>query len=275
MLYLSGSAEPSSIDELINAIEAGLRQAVTFAPGAKIIQARGEYPALEELTFDLSGGRVDPSRLPPKPVGIGPVGSRVTVKSLRLLAKPLRLGPAGASIDLTASNALLHYDRDSAGCLLFMLSGWSGARLSVEIPCADLEALMLAEAAAPAAEQGVKITRLELQLTQRGQHSLDADARVTAKKLMVSGTIRISGTLDVDNQLIAHLSNLHCFGDGIIGKLATVALAPKLRQFDGRAFPLAAFVPAGFKPADVRLTGVDPVVRVEAEFGVGSDSEVS
>src|SRR5437016_1251817 len=149
MFYLSGSTEPTNHDEFIRALDGGLRQAFVFPSNAVIVTTEGNYPAYELFKIDFTGGRIDPSRMPPKPAGIGPAHPAATAKVLRIIAAPAFFGAARVTAEMSVTDAALDYGRDAAGRLLLMPNAWRNGRVSAEVPRADLEPAVLAEAAAP------------------------------------------------------------------------------------------------------------------------------
>lgn len=267
MFYFAGTTEPTNNEEFIHALEGGVRQILMLPQDAKIIHLDGNYPAFDLLKIELTGGRVDSTGLlPAKPVGVGPPKPAVTAKSLRIVANPVQIAAGRVKLEMSAREVSLQYDVDSAGRWMLLPASVSEGQAIMEISRGDLEAIILAGATAAAEKQGAKVTKLELHLTPRGERSLAIDVRVTAKKMMMSGVVRVSGDVDIDDNLVARLSRLTCEGEGVAGKIAASVLAPKIRQAEGRAFPLADFAFAGMRPRDVRIQSVDPV-RVVAMFG--------
>jgi hypothetical protein len=134
----------------------------------------------------------------------------------------------------------------------------------------DLEALLLAGARAAAAAHDVTIERTELALSCDGARTVLFQLRVTAStKILLAklrATIRGSGRLAIDDALNAHLSQLHCEGEGMTGTLAVGLIRRELEQWEGRTFPLTAFSPTGLALRDLRL-GCRDGLQVEARFG--------
>ena len=58
--------------------------------------------------------------------------------------------------------------------------------------------------------------------------------RVRAKKLFLSATVQIRGSVAIDEQLNAQLFGLECAGEGTLGTLACGFIAPHLQRFNGR-----------------------------------------
>ena len=267
MLHLSGSAEPTDTAEFTRALADDLRGVLSLPPNAAPVSTKGNYPALDALTIDLTGGRVNPEKMPPKPTGIGQAHPAMSAKSLRITAHPVFVEAGRVTLDVSAKDAAFDCDRDSAGRLVLLPTAWRDGSAAVEIPLADLQTLVTTHATAEAAKQGAKVTKLELHLAARGERTIDLDVRVTAKKMMMSGTIQITGTLDVDDNLVAKVSGLRCTGTGVAGTIAAAALGSKLKGVDGRSFPLGGEAVAGMRLRDIRVVSVDPVVKVSAAFG--------
>ena len=266
MFYLAGETEPTQNETLSSSLEAGIGEVVQLAAGTKTVGIEGQFPRLSLLKIDLTDGRIDPSRKTEKPVGVGPAKLAFFTSHFQIAARPLFVGHAPIKLDLSARDASFQYDRSASGRLILLPASLNDGRASIEVSKADLERLILSQANLAALKQGAKITDLKLHLELRGEHSIGIDLRVTAKKMMMSGTIRVVGVAEIDNQLIAHVSGLDCTGDGVVGKFAAGVLAGKLKQFEGKTFPLSELAFAGIQPRSVRVESVDPL-RITATFG--------
>jgi hypothetical protein len=84
--------------------------------------------------------------------------------------------------------------------------------------------------------------------------------------LFLAASLRITGQLDLNDQLNLKISGLNCTGDGGIGVMACGILKPYLEKFDGREFPLLPLPLEGISLRDVRLA-VDDDLTVSAGFG--------
>ncbi len=266
MFYLAGNAEPTNSEEFIHALDGGVREVLIFPPNAKVVTFSGEYPAFDSLLVDLTDSRLDASHQLQKPTSQGPAKAGITAKTLQVSANPLWIDAGRLSLKLMAQGVVLSYATDASGRRMLVPVSSEQGSLTVEISRADLEALILTRATIAAAQQGAKITGLELKLTARGERSLAIDLRVHAKKMMMAGIVRISGNIDIDDALTARLSHMECAGDGVAGKIAAGFLSPKIKQVDGRSFPLADESLNGLRLRDLRITSVDPV-RIVAAFG--------
>jgi hypothetical protein len=107
---------------------------------------------------------------------------------------------------------------------------------------------------------------LELTLTGEGERSIAAEVRVKAKKLMVSGVVRITGRVDIDDELNATVSRLDAEGEGVVGSMASGLVRSKLKPFEGRTFPLMTFSLGDVSLRDLKID-VKNNVQVTAEFG--------
>ena len=266
MFYLTGDNEPKDAEQLRTALEMAIRQTAQFSADQKLITLTGDYPAFEAFAVDLTNGRLDPNRAPPKPHGVGPTKPAITAKLLHLIAQPLWIDKAKLNIDLQAHDAQMNYDHDTQGHLLLMPGRFGSGQLAIEMTLADLTYLMLSQVKVRAGAQGVTIEKLDMKLRQLSERSLALDARITAKKSLFTGVVQVTGQLEIDSAMRAKLSKLDCRGENLTGNVAAGMLKPKLKQLDGREFPLADFAFAGVKLADVRLASVEPL-RITAAFG--------
>ncbi len=75
----------------------------------------------------------------------------------------------------------------------------------------------------------------------------------------------MNGRVDVDERLNARVSQLQCQGEGMIGGVVAGVIAAKLKQFEGRQFPLAGAYLSNVKLQGIQVDASDPV-RVSATF---------
>ena len=117
-----------------------------------------------------------------------------------------------------------------------------------------------------AEKQGVTVDSVRIELRSRSERALDVIAQVRARKLFLSATVQISGSVAIDEQLNAQLFDLKCAGEGTLGTLACGFIAPHLQRFNGREFSLMALPLGEIKLRDVRIAA-DRELRITAEFG--------
>jgi hypothetical protein len=266
MFYLDGSSEPTNALELSRALEAGLRKVLAFPVGASIVTIDGAYPAANLLQITLTGATVDPARKQPKPIGVGKTTPALSTKALRIIGNPVKIEAGRVQLDVSASDVSFVYDRNAAGQLLMLPASCRDGNASVEISLPDLEAMLLSQASMAAAQQGAKVTDIELRLDRRSECLLGVDVRVHAKKMMMGGVVHVTGQIDLDEQLNATVSRLTCEGEGVAGKIAATFIAPKLKRVEGQTFPIASFAYAGMRIRKLEIVSVDPV-RIVAAFG--------
>jgi hypothetical protein len=268
MFYLSGHDFPQSAQELEASLLESLGTLFNFPSGATrpVRVEGGIYPEVDRIRVDLSGAAMNARRPPPKPVGVGQRRPGVRASKLELLGHPIRVQEAGLQLDLNADDVFFDYDRDHENRPLLLLAAAETGRVAVEISRGDLETLLLAEAKAAAAKQGVTVEQAALDLVPINQRSVAIAARVTAKKFFARATVEVKGQLRVDDDLDAKLSGLSCEGEGIVGGLAGNLIRPYLERFNNTVLPLAA-VPLGTVHLhDLRIDAGDSL-KVQATFG--------
>lgn len=268
MFYLSGREFPQSAQELESSLVESLRTLLTLpsGDGRPVRVEGGSYPEVDIIRIDLSGAVFDARQLPPKPVGVGRSRRGVHASTLEILGQPIRLGEAGVHLDLSAGDVFFNYDRDREGRPLLLLAAAEAGRVAVEISRGDLEALLLAQATAAAASQGVTVEKTALSLVPIDQRSVAIAVRVTARKLFARATVEVKGQLNVDDQLNAKLSALSCEGEGIVGGLAGNLIRPHLERFNNTALPLMAISLGTVRLHDLRIDVAGPL-RMQATFG--------
>ena len=246
-----------------------LRTIFAFSPGEirPVRVAGGNLAAVDKIRIDLSGATViDARRPPPRPVGIGQAEPGVHAAQLEILGHPVHVQGAGMHLDLNAGDVLFNYDRDREGRPLLLLAAAEAGRMTIEISRDDLETLLLAEAKAAAAKQGVAVEKAALDLVPIDQRSVAIVARVTAKKLFARATVEVRGQLRIDDELNAKLLALSCEGEGIVGSLAGSLIRPYLERFNNAELPLAA-VSLGTVRLHNLCIEAGPSLRLQAAFG--------
>jgi len=263
MLTLGTRGLPATSSQLENALREGL---APFQAPKLAVEITGDFPRLDGLRIDLSGGRL-PSALPPNRTSQGSVRQELSVEALDLRAQPLLYENARAHVEMHASGVQLQL-RGGEGNepAMLDLAGAKAGEFIFDIAHAELEALIKTIAQQAAQAHGVTIQRTNLQVESTGARSVKFRADVQAQKLFMQTTLTLRGALAVDDTLEARLSDLSCSGTGVIGSLASNFLQPYMLKLQGRAFPLASFALRGLRVRDVTLGAGDPL-RVSATFG--------
>ena len=255
---------PQTAGDLSHALRGSLQRAVQI--GGDFVSIRENvYPDLAEIAIDLSGGKVrmNASRHS-LPTNAGEPA--ITAQRFVLKAQPLSLGDAALNLAIVADGIVLHKSSDDAGNLFLQLQRAENGQIVVAIRKRDLEMLIDQMAKIQAGKQGVAIEEVEVNLTSRGSRSLGAEVRLQARKLFIRTTIRIAGVLEIDEQFVAHISDLACSGDGAIGTLACGVLTPHLQALQNRNFPLLALPLGELELREINLYVADGI-EVSAEFG--------
>jgi hypothetical protein len=267
MFPLAGNSYPTSSDELARGIRDALAEMFTFPNPNSVIRIEGDaWPAIDRLTVDLGGAIVRVSQPPPKPV---PQESRepgITIGQLQVLGHPIRYQQSRLDLDVAARNVRTEFSHDSTGRALILLADASDGHVETQIGKADLQSAMRAAATEAAKPQGVTIQDLQVSLASDGVRSLAGEVRVKAKKMMMSGVVVVRGKVEIDQDMIATLSNLTCTGEGMIGGMAAAMVNSKLRLYEGKRVPLMAFALGDVTLRGLRITTDDPIA-VRAEFG--------
>jgi hypothetical protein len=266
MFPLAGKSFPKSDRELTDAIRGALLDVFSLPKDADAVTAAGGFPDLKKLTIDLDGARVTATDPPPKPAPAGKRTSGLTVAQLEVSGRPIHYGNGKVDVYLKAKGVEFDFAKDKGGHPLLVLADAAEGQAEVKIGSKDLQAIVLAVAAAGAKEHGVTIQDVEIKLTSEGKRSVAADVRVTAKKSIVKGVVRLTGRADVDDALNAKISDLSCVGEGMIGKMAAGFLSGRLEEFNGREFPLMTFSLGDVKLRDLKVDAKGGL-NVTAQFG--------
>lgn len=268
MFYLSGNDFPQNAPELAAALLQPLHELFTFSreESAVVRVNGGQYPDVNQLRIDLSGASLKARQPPPKPAGVGQSRAGLHASALEVLGHPVRVQEAPIHFDVTATDVRFAYDRNEEGRPLLLLTAAEAGQAKVEIGRGDLEALLLAQASAAAAKQGVSIEKVKLTLAPLDTRSVAVAVRATAKKLFARADLEVKGRLTVDERLNARVSALSCHGDGIVGGLAGNLIRPYLERFNNTELPLTGMSLGNVRLHDLRLDVTDSL-KVEAAFG--------
>jgi hypothetical protein len=264
MFPLNTRTLPSTASDLAAAINDSLR--TVFVLSHDPTQVRDlAYPHLAALDLSLSGAELR-GRPPAPPALATPPAPALVVDSFSASGRGMSVGPAAIDFSFTATGVELHQASDPAGQIVLVLHTAGDGRVEASTSKADLEALIAEVAKAEAAKQGVSVDGVELSLRSQSPRSLAAEVRLRAKKLFFSASLRITGQLDLDEELNARLSGLDCIGDGAIAAVACGVLKPHLQKLNGREFPLMSLPLGHVRLRDVRVA-VGEKLSVTAEFG--------
>ncbi len=261
MLPLGGEVFPKAGAELEDALRAGL--AIFRAPELRV-KVRGEWPALDEIALDLSGGHA-----PGKPMASGVAGDgvKISARELSLLAKPLHYENAAVEIEIRVRDAQLEFQGGAQNSLA--ITAAESGEVRVKMARAELERLIQTLAGRAAAEHGVTIERTNLRVNSAGPRAADFMGEVIAQKLFMKTVVRVLGRLEIDERLNARLSNLRCEGSGMIGGLACGFLKPHIARFENRTMALAEFALGDLRVLDVALSADEPLC-VHAKIGAAT-----
>ena len=265
MFPLPNKTFPPNAEALSLALEESLRR-VLMPVGPMVAVEEKSYPELAAIRVSLDGAKVVERPPPPPAPSVGSVEPGLRVAHFEISGRPIFVHRAKVHLTCTARDVQLGQGRDREGNVLLLLQDAAEGNVEVAISLADLEALVLAGAKEAAAQQGVTVESVRIELRARTEQTLDVVAHLRAKKLFLSASVRISGSAEIDEQLNARLSGLECAGEGTLGTLACGFIAPHLQRFNGREFSLMALPLGEVKLRRVRIaTGKD--LRVTAEFG--------
>ena len=268
MFPLAGKTFPKTADDLTTAIQDALADVLSFPKkGGGVKATGGDFPDIKTLKVDLSDATVNVNDPPPVPKPKGKRTPGITVGQLDVTGHPVYYEKSKADLELKAKGLTFDFAHDAKGNALLVLTDAKDGHVQVKITKADLQAMLLAAASAAAKQQGVTIQELDVNLEATNDRSIAADVRVKAKKMVMSGVINIRGKADIDDDLVATLSDLACTGEGMIGGMAAGFLQGKLKSYDGKKFPLMAFSLGDTTLRDLNISARGANFQVTAGFG--------
>ncbi len=264
MFPLNTDTFPTTSAELTNELNQSLRQHFQLSGDPVKIQ-EAAYPHLATIEVSLDGANLK-DRATDIPKVRGDAVPALRVDSFAASGERLAVGPASIDFRLEAVDDDLYRALDGRGNVLLLLHNASRGRIGISTATADLEALIANVATSEAGKHGVAVDNVQLFLRSSGPRSLAAEVRLRGKKLFMSASLRITGQLDLDEELNARLSGLDCVGEGAIASVACGILKPHLQKLDGRVFPLMSLPIGAVRLRDVSIS-VGERLSVNAEFG--------
>jgi len=265
MFPLSCKAFPPDAEALRTALEESLRRVLT--PTAPMVTLEEKsYPQLAAIRVSLDGANVG-ERPPSRPVRpVGTIEPALRVEHFEISGRPILVQRAKVEFSCTGRDLHLGQSRDKEGNVLLILQDAAEGRLEFAVELTNLEGLVLAGAKMEAEKQGVTVDSVRIELRSRSDRALDVVMQVRARKLFLSATVQISGSVAIDDQLNAQLFGLKCAGEGTLGTLACGFIAPHLQRFNGRELSLMALPLGEVKLRDVQIAA-DRKLRITAKFG--------
>ncbi|MEO8438680.1 MAG: hypothetical protein ABI540_00505 [Spartobacteria bacterium] len=265
MFPLQNDSMPSDAPALRDALEECLRR-VLRPDGQMVTVEAKEYPDLDSIRISLDNATTADQPLPRPSPPVGAVEPALRVGNFAISGQPILVQRARINLSCTARDVHIGQGRDTNGNVLLLVQDAAEGNVELAVALADLEALVLAGAKAEAAKHGVTVESVRIELSSRSDQALDAIVHVRAKKLFLTASVQIRGSVAIDEQLNARLSGLKCDGEGTLGTLASGFIAPQLARFDGREFSLPALPLGEIKLRDVRIAA-GRELRVTAKFG--------
>ena len=264
MFPLETNTFPATAAELKRLLDESLHRLFEL-PGDPVQLREKTYPHLESLSIalDRAGLRGRPPAIPS--LSSDPMPA-LTVDLFRANGAGMQAGPAAIDFTLDARRLQLHQATDHNGHVILLLQNAAEGHVEISAAVSDLEALIGEVAKIEAGKHGVNIDSVKLSLRSQSGRSLAAEVRLRAKKLFVSASLRITGQVDLDEQLNAKISGLNCTGEGTIANVACGVLKPHLQKMEGREFSLMSLPLGEVRLRDVRIA-VSDKLSVMAEFG--------
>jgi hypothetical protein len=264
MFLLQPGPLPDSLAAFLQSIRLGL-EPLQVPPAA--VRATGDFPVLESLSVDLFDAKIPPAFRPA--AGSTAAEPSIPVEKLVVGGTDVSVGDALFDIHLKATGARLVFGATALGEAFLTLHEAREGSVVLEITHDHLQNLALHIARAAAEPHGIDVSSVEVALRPLSNRRVGFTARVTAGKLFLKAVVRLSGDVEIDQELNAVVHHLACDGEGLGGTMACSALDPHLKRYSGEKFSLIAFA-----LGDITLRTVDVAVtdaiKIEATFGSGS-----
>ncbi|ROS23698.1 hypothetical protein [Cellulomonas sp. PhB150] len=266
---LGHTPRPSTGDELADRVRSTVRDQVGGQVDVRRLQVRASLdgPDVPDLAIDLTGLVVAGARTAP------PAPARVVVRErepgvvhrLTVDAHPVTV--EGVAVDVRAEAEQVRFS---------WVEGVDGS-LALELvePTPDAPLVGTLRAAAPqtqlvaaiqrlaeqvAAGQGLKLTRLDVDLVSKGPRAVSVAVRAQLRKGILSATATGGANATIDDALVLTLSDVTATSGNPLVAAVLAAGRGRLQALEGRRIDLGAQLPAGVRIVDLRLDVGDDVV---------------
>ena len=241
MFPLHCDAIPTSTPELIEALaQSALEYGVS---NAKFV-AEGAFPRLDTFRADFSGTHLKKGQPFPKMAKVDEQGG-FFVRDASLLADPLYISDIPVSLKASTQDAVFAFGTTKNDKPAMMLQQCGDGALVAEVSRDDLLAGLRGVATNLAEKKGVGINSTEMDISADGKQTLNINLTLTAKMMMMTAKVNVSGRATLDDEFNLKLTNLQCTGEGMAGNMAAGFVRPYFEKLENKVIPLAAKLPQG------------------------------
>ena len=259
-MFQIGSVQPVDTATFREGLARGLEG---LGVGPDSIVTEGEFPRFESIRVDLTGARFHRGLSMALPRG--EKTSLCFARAVSITGKPISIVSVPVDLSLDAQDVVLATaSSESDSGKVLVLERTEQGRLELSAQRGELEKALLEAGQAAARSKGAEVKSVALELKNEGPRALAIRATITAKAMVFTTTVVVSGVVELDDQLNARLRDLQCDGEGMVGKMAASALRPQFEKVQGQAIPLGRAV-AGLALRDVTISGGDEL-RIRGEF---------
>jgi hypothetical protein len=257
---------PGNTADFVACLRGLLAQAVVIR--GDTVKVAGDFPAMRELTIDLTGATpLD------HPAGrwldgaAGEVLGEFSVDALQVIGHPFGDAQRPIEINASARQCRGQFVKTADGATALRLAGATDGRLRASVARSTVERICVIEANKAARAQGVEIKDVQVSWRSDGPRGLAIEVQVKAKKgFLPAAVVRVRGRLQIDASLTATISGLSVDGEGMVGNLAAGLVRPRLMQAEGMSKSLLGLPLDELRIKDVRLVVLDDMLTVEADF---------
>ena len=258
---------PATGGQLKASLMAGWNGVFTFPnPAAVVDIAGGRYPAVDELSIDLTNAVVNTKHKRAKIGDPVPSDQSLAVGRFTMLAEPMLQGQAKSNFRITGTGVRFDLQRNNAGGPILMLADAVDGSLHFDASPRDLERLLLQGAKQAGGKRAIIVRSVNLDLRSIGPRTILADLHVSTLVGLIPAGLRFTARVDVDEAMNARISNLTCAGDEVLGPLIVRFIRPGLAKYNNQSKPLLAFPSGNLKLRDVQIWAGDRI-ELDARFG--------
>jgi hypothetical protein len=264
---LAADEIPRTGAELAESMLGGWSSVFTFQRKEGVIEfSGGRYPAVDSLFIDLTNAVTKrPSGKPlliPAPV---PTTRSIGVARFTMLGDPIISEGARINLKVTGKDVRFDLQHDKSGRPVLMLADAKAGTVQFDLTHKDLERLMLARARIQMQSLAVIVRNLNLSLVSDGPRALVAEVYVSTLVGLIPAGIRFTSRVDIDDRMIARISNLSVVGDEALGPLIVGLIRPGMARYEGKVRPLLSFPAGHLKLKNLELRAGDRV-QLNASF---------
>jgi hypothetical protein len=272
VLYpIAGNGLPPTAVALVADLRTGMERLLEPVkpgmPDRQLASPRGgTYPSLNSLRIDLTESIQQPNAPKIKIKKEIPARPGLSVDDFEFMAQPMHYCNGKLIYDLRARDARIDVRTDKDGHTLLVLQDASTGSFQFVSTIADLQSTLAGQIGDGLKKIGMTVDSVRVNITCPTPRTLHANATITISKSVLSATVRVIGTINVNDDMRATLTDFNVEGDGALGTTIAILTSSAAHDYQGTTRPLLAFPGDAIHLSDIHFTMANDTLTIAAAF---------